>query len=286
LRTKCLDKDMCGLLLKGSKSSPNYVKDAMLKLISEHPQKNIAFAAVDTSVLYLKNLEEYLPELQSGQPRFVMFSKVSGAAGGGEKKGGERLKTSIAALPTSGVSYGQMSNLVASVVSGTQDMTKLTMLPTVNTRTKKLEEEERAKRARKMEQQRRSQSGSSSGDGGGGGGADSTSSGGHFSGSANDGSKEGRKMEREKRRKEHMKNNPNYKAKTPEEIAEMERQRRKRMEEEADKWNMAPEDMPNEGAPVDGDDESGDYNMDDYYDIEVEEGEDNDNDDEDILDLD
>lgn len=32
--------------------------------------------------------------------------------------------------------------------------------------------------------------------------------------------------------------------KTPEEIAEMERKRRIRMEEEAKKWNVAPEDLP------------------------------------------
>jgi hypothetical protein len=54
-------------------------------------------------------------------------------------------------------------------------------------------------------------------------------------------------MERDKRRQDHMKNNPNYKEKTPEEISEQERQRRKRMEEESAKWNMALEDMPEEG---------------------------------------
>jgi hypothetical protein len=95
-------------------------------------------------------------------------------------------------------------------------------------------------------------------------------------------------MKREKRHQDHMKNNPNYKEKTPEEIAEIERQCRKRMEESA-RWNMAPEDMPEEGVPVGDDDEdeagnSGDYNMDDYYDIKVEEG--HDKDDEDALDLD
>ena len=38
LRTKCLDKEVCGLLLKGAKTSPNYVKDAMSKLLVEFPK--------------------------------------------------------------------------------------------------------------------------------------------------------------------------------------------------------------------------------------------------------
>lgn len=265
LRTRCLDKDMCGLLLKGSKTSPNYVKDAMLKLIAEHPK--ISFAAVDASVLFVQHLEEYLPELQNGQPRFVMFKKVSGSL---DTKG-ERLKTSIAALPTNGVSYGQMSNLVASVVTGAEPMTKISTLPAIKTRTKKLVAEELAKRARKLEQQRRAANGDSS-DGG--------AASGHFTGEANDGSKEGRKLERDKRRQENMKNNPNYREKTPEEKAEMERQRRTRMEEESAKWNMAPDDMPEEGASL-GDDED----MDDY-DVDDEEDDDQDKDDEDVLDLD
>ena len=104
LRTKCLDKDMCGLLLKGAQKAPKYLKDAMQNLLKEFP--DVAFAAVDASVLYVKNLEEYLPELQNGQPRFVFFKKLSGSL---DKKA-ERLITSIAALPTNGVSYGQMSN--------------------------------------------------------------------------------------------------------------------------------------------------------------------------------
>jgi hypothetical protein len=56
-----------------------------------------------------------------------VFSKVSGSV---DSKG-ERLKTSIAALPTNGVSYGQMSNLVASVVTNSEPMTKLSTLPTI-----------------------------------------------------------------------------------------------------------------------------------------------------------
>ena len=123
------------MLLKGAKTSPNYVKDAMSKLLVEFPK--VAFAAVDTSVLYVKGLEaEYLPEFVSGQPRFVVFQKVV------DPKKPDRLKTSLSALPTNGVGYGVMSNLVGSVVQKTATMQSVPSLPTIKTRTKKLEQEE------------------------------------------------------------------------------------------------------------------------------------------------
>ena len=54
---------------------------------------------------------------------------------------------------------------------------------------------------------------------------------------ANDSTKEGRCLERERCRAEHNVENDNL-PKTPEEIAEMEKRRRQRMEEEAAKWNI------------------------------------------------
>eukprot|EP00525_Craspedostauros_australis_P012625 CAMPEP_0198120130 /NCGR_PEP_ID=MMETSP1442-20131203/28067_1 /TAXON_ID= /ORGANISM="Craspedostauros australis, Strain CCMP3328" /LENGTH=281 /DNA_ID=CAMNT_0043778731 /DNA_START=8 /DNA_END=853 /DNA_ORIENTATION=- len=259
LRGKCLEKDMCGLLLKGSKISPKYVKDAMAKLVVEHPK--ITFAAVDTSVLYVLNLEEHLPEYESGVPRFVMFQKVSGST---SKESSGRLKTSIATLPGTSVGYGPMSNLVASIVSNKQEMKKISILPSIKTRTKKLVEQERAKRERKQNQQRRAEEKTST-------------PGGAFH--DNDGSREGRKAERERRRAEHRANNPNFREKTPEEMAEMERQRRQRMEEEASKWNMAPEDA--DGA-------SGDYmdDMDDMGTVEEMDADAEVEEDEDVMDLD
>jgi hypothetical protein len=228
LRSKCLDKDMCGLLLKGTTKALPYLKDAMQNLLKEYPK--VAFAAVDSSVKYVKNLEEYLPELQDEQPRFVVFKKVSGSV----DKEGKRLITSIAPLPTNGVSYGTMSNLLASVVSKTATLEKIPVLPTVKTRTKKLEQEERAKRDRKAQRDA-------------GGGAKDTPPGAFRE---NDGSAEGRKAERERRRAEHRKDHK-VRERTPEEIAEMERKRRVRMEEEAVKWNMAPEDLPDMGDIMD-----------------------------------
>jgi hypothetical protein len=244
LRSKCLDKDVCAILLKGSKTSPAYLKDAMGKLIAEHP--SVVFASVDATSLYVLNLEEHMVELKDEQPRFAVLQKVSGSLASDSK---DRLLTSMAALPTNGVGYGPMSNLVASVVQGTAQMTKLTSLPVIKTRSKKLEEQERAKRQRKLEQQRRQQekqqSSSSSSSSSGGGGS------GYFSAN-NDGSREGRKAERDRRRADHNREH-NVKEKTPEEIAEMERRRRARMAEEATKWNMAPEDAPDEGDYVGGD---------------------------------
>lgn len=226
LRTKCLSQDVCGLLLKGSKTVSGQVKTAMNNLLEQHPK--VAFASVDTSVLFLSNLEEYLTEFQAGTHRFVVFKKMSGGIEAKE----DRLVTSIATLGDKKTGYTSMNELVQSVVDGKAEMIKIPSLPVIKTRTKKLEEEERAKRQRK--EQRASQESSSQG----------TSS---FQ--TNDGSAQGRKAERERRRAEHYKEH-NVREKTPEEIQEMERKRRIRMEEEAARWNMAPEDAPEEGEPI------------------------------------
>jgi hypothetical protein len=269
LRSKCLDKDICGLLLKGSTKAPPYLKDAMQNLLKDFPK--VTFAAVDSSVMYVKNLEEYLPELENEQPRFVVFKKVSGSV----DKEGARLITSIAPLPTNGVSYGSMSNLVASVVSKTANLEKIPVLPTVKTRTKKLEQEERAKRDRKATRDA-------------GGGVKDTPPG---SFRDNDGSAEGRKAERERRRAEHRKDHK-VRERTPEEIAEMERKRRIRMEEEAAKWNMAPDDLPEMGEPMEDADLYDD--LDDVDDPDepgatrtiIQDADENDNEGDDVMDLD
>ena len=159
-----------------------------------------------------------------------------------------------------------MSNLVGGVVRGSVSTTKIPSLPVVKTRTKKLEEAEREKRNRKQQQKQRQDAG----------GASSTSS----SFQANDGSREGRKAERDRRRAEHNAAH-NVKPKTPEELAEMERKRRLRMEDEAAKWNMRPEDAPEEG----------DLRYEDVFESDedttiLEGGDDGDEDEEDVIDLD
>jgi len=282
LRSKCLDKDVCALMLKGSKVLPKYAKDAVHKLVVEHPK--ITFAAVDSSVLYVKGVEaEFLEELVPGMPRFIVFQKSSGTTDK-TKVDSSRLKTTAVALDVD-VAYGPMSNLVASVVSGTATMTKVSTTPTIKTRTKKLEKTENEKRLRSKN---RESGGSSSSSGGGGAG------GGAFQSTDNDGSAAGRKAERDRRRAEHRKNNPNYKEKTPEEIQEMERQRRIRMEEESKKWNMAPEDADADGGEGAGDEYVMDEDWDDNNngdDGDDEETDDLDEDDDeedldDVLDLD
>jgi hypothetical protein len=260
LRAKCLDKEICALLLKGSnKKPPSYLKDAMQKLLVEFP--TVAFASIDASALYVYNLEEYLPELRNEQPRFVVFKKVSGTI----EKGGDRLITSYATLPSgSGVSYGPMSNLVAGVIRNTTPTEKIPVLPTIKTRTKKLEREEAAKRERKANR------------------GPATTPPGMFS--ENDGSREGRRAERDRRRTEHRKNQ-NVREKTPEEIAEMERQRRQRMAEEAARWNMAPDDAPPTGEPMPADSYMFDDEEEERTTI-VEEVDETLTDDEDVMDLD
>lgn len=257
LRTKCLDKDICGLLLKGTKTAPKYLKDAINKLLVEFP--NVSFGSVDASVLYVLNLEEHMVELANEQPRFVVLKKISGSL----EKGGSRLITSIAPLPDNGVSYGQMSTLLGNVITGSVQPKKIPSLPSIKTRTKKLVEQERAKRERKQGQQERKNNPQKPA-------------------TANDGSVEGRRLEREKRRAEHRAKT-GFKEKTPEEIAEMERKRRERMEEEAAKWNVAPDDAPEEGDIID----EGEYVEEEEEYLDGEEVlEDEGSDDEDVIDLD
>jgi len=263
LKEKCLNKEVCGLLLKGGKPEP-YVKHAVANLLGKYP--NVQFASVDSTVLFLTNLEEYLPEYAAGEHRFVMFKKVSGglAVGDNETKAEGRLKTSILPLEDPGVSFGAMSTLVSDVLNG-KKMKNIPSLPNIKTRTKKLEESERQKRDRKKDQARRKVQ------------EDQKPPQQTFT--ANDGSKEGRRLERERRRQEHNAQN-DIKPKTPEEIAEMERRRRQRMEEEAAKWNIGAEDASEEESIDeewidDGDEDEGD-NPDN----------DDDEDDEDVLDLD
>lgn len=270
LKSKCLNKPMCGLLLKGGKPEP-YVKDAVSNLLGAYP--DIQFASVDTTLLLLANLEEYLPEYESGQHRFVLFKKVSGGLEVGDKdkdaEGKGRLVTSILPLEDPSISYGAINALIKKAQSGSRKPTKLPMLPSIKTRTKKLEEAERKKRERIRGQKDKARKKKQ---------AEQTPPG-MFA--ENDGSKEGRKAERERRRQEHLKNS-NIKPKTPEEIAEMERKRRARMEEEAAKWNVGGEDdVGDEGEPVGEEDIDFDGDGEEFVDMD-----DGDDDDEDVLDLD
>ncbi|KAL3770805.1 hypothetical protein ACHAWU_006364 [Discostella pseudostelligera] len=262
LKEKCLNKDVCGLLLKGGKPEP-YVKHAIANLLGKYP--NVQFASVDSTVLFLTNLEEYLPEYVAGEHRFVVFKKVSGglAAGDNTTKAEGRLKTSILALEDPGVSFGSMSTLVSNALNG-KNLKRIPALPNIKTRTKKLEESERQKRDRKKDQARKK--------------AQEDQNPPQQTFTANDGTKEGRRLERERRRAEHNAEN-NVKPKTPEEIAEMERKRRQRMQEEAEKWNIGAEDASEEGEPIDEDfaDDGDEDDLDDDGDYE---------DDEDVLDLD
>lgn len=262
LKEKCLNKEVCALLLKGGKPEP-YVKNAVANLLGKYP--SVQFASLDSTVLFLTNLEEYLPEYEAGVHRFVVFKKVSGglAVGDNETKTESRLKTSILYLETDGVSFGSINNLVSNALNG-KKMRKIPALPNVKPRTKKLEASERQKRDRKKDQARQK--------------AQDDKKAPRQTFNANDGSNEGRRLERERRRAEHNAEN-DVKPKTPEEIAEMERRRRKRMEEESAKWNIGVEDGSEDADLIEGEwvgsgDEEG----------EIDGGKERD--DEDVLDLD
>jgi len=254
LKSKCLNKNTCALLLKGG-TPTKALKDAFKNLLNTY--EDIEFASVDSQNMMLIGLEDQLPEYQGGHHRFVVFKKVSG---GLETKDG-RLVTSMASLDTE-ISYNNMSTLINNVQKGSIKPKKLSSLPQVKTRSKKLEEQEKAKRDRaNKKKQPPTEKTAQSED--------------------NDGSKEGRKAEREKRRAQHRSQNPDYKEKTPEEKAEIERQRRQRMAEDAKKWNIGDGDSE-EDEPVDDESYAG------FEDVDDEDGDadDLDDEDEDVLDLD
>jgi hypothetical protein len=196
-----------------------------------------------------------------------VFKKVSGglAAGDNETKAEGRLKTSILPLEETGVSFGTMNTLVSGVLNG-KKMRNISALPNIKTRTKKLEESERLKRDRKKDQERQRTQ-------------DDKKPPPQQTFSANDGTKEGRRLERERRRAEHNAENNNV-PKTPEEIAEMEKRRRQRMEEEAAKWNIGSDESSEEGG------ESIDEGDTDYSDVDVIDMDDLNENDDDVLDLD
>mmetsp|Transcript_19580 Transcript_19580/g.24693 ORF Transcript_19580/g.24693 Transcript_19580/m.24693 type:complete len:462 (+) Transcript_19580:92-1477(+) len=270
LKNKCLNASYCAVLLKGG-TPQRFMKDAISNLLqkygdTDNEKKRVVFASVDSSVLYMMGLEEHIPEFVKDTHRFVVFKKVSG----GIKEKDSRLITSMASLDDSTkLSHNSMEDLIKSVMSGKNaNIKKLSSLPQVKTRTKKLEEQERAKRQRKANASQKKEQASSS------------TTGAHSG--ENDGSKDGRRAERERRREEHRKNNPNYREKTPEEIAEIERKRRQRMAEESEKWNIGAEDAPPEGEPIDEDGYDDLDGGDDYGDEEDNDEED----DEEVMDLD
>lgn len=253
-KSKCLNKNICALLLKGG-TPTKALKDAFKNLLNTY--EDVQFASFDSQNMMMIGLEDQLPEYKGGHHRFVVFKKMSG---GLETKDG-RLVTSIVPLDTS-ISYNNMSTLINEVKNGSRTPKKLSSLPQVKTRSKKLEEQERAKRERsnKKKEAPKEKTAASV---------------------ENDGSKEGRKAERERRRAEHRAKNPEYREKTPEEKAEIERQRRQRMEEDAKKWNIGGEDDEEDGTPIDDESYAG-------FEDAGEDGDsdDLDDDEEEILDLD
>jgi len=250
LKTKCLDQDYCGLLLKGtSKTAEPYVKEMVRSLANDFPQ--VQFASIDAASTML-SVEEAIPEFMAGQHRFLMFKKVSGSSmvkkkvvndeSDKEKVEGKdavdagRLITSIRSYRGgSPLSHAYLSEFVSGATSGRLEMKKIPALPTVKTRTKKNEEAVQAKRRRAAERKAKEEEQRDGGvrEGAFGSGADNKSE---------------RKQKRDELRAEHYKKN-DVKDRTPEELAEIERARRRRMEEEAAKWNIGVE----EDAPDIGD---------------------------------
>jgi hypothetical protein len=111
----------------------------MTNLLQQH--SNVALCHVDASVLFVRNLEDYLDDVSAGTHWFVVFQKVSG----GLDAKSDRFITSMAPLQDKKIGYVSMNDLVQSVVGGKATMTPIPALPVISIRTKKLEGAKRAK---------------------------------------------------------------------------------------------------------------------------------------------
>lgn len=231
LKSKCLNKEYCGLLLKGDK--PNkYLKEAMQTLVVQYPQ--IQFASMDSSVLLLTNLEDHVEEFQRGVHRFVLFKKVSGSLDVNATDN-SRLVTSVAAFEGKGLSFSALSSFVNGALNGNISLKKMPALPAMKTRTKKMEEEQKRKRQRKKDQEERARL---------------------------------KKLEGETKKSETppvQETKSEDGRETPEEKAEREARRRKRMEEDAAKWNIMGEEEDDE------EDEGGEDDEEDFFDLDEDE---------------
>jgi len=225
LKSKCLDKDYCGILLKG-KAPDSALKGVMKSLGTKYP--SIQLASVDSSVLLLSNIDDHVDEFTKGVHRFVMFKKVSGGLQVANTTKGitdpGRLITSIVAFQGKDLKYPALSSFVDGVVDDSIQAKKIPSLPAVKTRTKKVEKQEREKRQRKIERKENERLKRQQGD---------------FVKKVKE---EQGKAEGEDKGKE-----------TPEQKAEREKRRRERMAEEAEKWNMMPDEEDDEDDPSDGD---------------------------------
>jgi len=247
---ECLNQDLCVVFLKGGPPE-KHVKKTFQKLITEFPK--VQFASMDSSVLLMTNLEStnlHEAEFSKGTHRLAAFKKVSGslnvsnatkdadeAAAGKQNHG--RLVTSVVAY-TGDFHHLSLNNFISDILNAKYSFTRLPALPVIKTRSKKNEQAERTKRQRysdqKMREAQRKQDSTSD---------QQRSPDGIFT-------KEQRKADRDRLRDEHRKKQK-VRDLTPEEIAERERLRRQRMEEEAAKWNVLPDDAPPEGEMMEED---------------------------------
>lgn len=265
---ECLGQNMCVVFLKAGPPE-KYVRNTFQNLIAEF--QGLQFAVLDSSNLILTNLEQTNireSEFTKGEHRLVVFKKISGSLtasnaskfdeGEESKHNPGRLVTSVVAYTGTSFHHSSLSSFLADIVNGKYLFTKLPALPAIKTRSKKNEEAEGTKRKRYLdrkvrETQRQHESSSQS---------QQRTSDGIFT-------KEQRKADRDRLRDDHRKVNK-VRDLTPEEIAERERNRRQRMEEEAAKWNVLPDDAPPEDAfNEEHEEENGEMDLDEVSDEDV-----------------
>jgi len=292
LKASCLDKEYCAVLIKGG-TPTSTIKSSIQKLMETYEnQSNIEFASVDGTALAMTNLEEYQELVPKGKFQFWLFKKVSGglkvasSASSTRKskdesteeddediettikpqekkqatKSDSRLISSTAIHQSEDFSYKALHTFLSTQMSSSSSLTKLSVLPAITTRTKKVEEASANKRNRILEQRQRVYDNQQNPN-------QEQQSSSTFSNNKHD----ERRADREQKRAEHNKEH-NVKQRTPEELAERERSRRQRMEEEAAKWNIQEEEDGGSSGTFESDEQDLEEEM--YLDGDEEEEED------------
>ena len=282
LKASCLDKEYCAVLIKGD-TPTSTLKSSMQQLMESYEgNKSLEFASLDGTALAMTNLEQYQELVPKGKFQFLLFKKVSGGlkvAKDNKSKNEEeekekpktksdsRLITSTVIYESEDYSFNALNTFLSSQMTpSSSTFKKLSVLPAIATRTKKVEKTNGEKRTRILEQRRRAHEKKVNPEA--------------FEEKSSADRHAERRADREQKRQEHNKQN-NVKQRTPEELAERERARRQRMEEEAAKWNIM-EDVDENTENVDEDGSDSYFEDVDEEEIDFDEEEEE----EDVIDMD
>lgn len=143
-KTKCLSKNMCGLILKPRIMEKKLTK-TIKKLMKEY--KDVKFCSVESEHVLVPHVEEYIP-LYEGKVRFVVFQREYNK---------DKSVVRFVYLEQE-ADYKHMNQLLKKMIlKSITDWRKLPILPYIQTRSKKNEQLDLKKRERLKKQQERLQ---------------------------------------------------------------------------------------------------------------------------------